>query len=57
MPWTPTGITVSFGLTSLLNRLRSIPRYPGASRRRINRGNSIVEAILTAYLLPPVVEA
>src|SRR5262249_21651839 len=42
MPWRPIGISVKCGRTWALNRLRSIPRYPGASRSRMKRGSTLM---------------
>jgi len=36
----PIGITASSGRTSRLKRFLSIPRYDGASRKRIKRGKN-----------------
>lgn len=38
MPCVPIGMTVTWGRTSRLNRFLSMPRYDGASRRRMRRG-------------------
>lgn len=38
MPCLPMGISVRYGRTSALKRLRSMPRYRGASRKRSTRG-------------------
>ena len=38
MPCLPMGISVRCGRTSALNLLRSMPKYEGASRKRMMRG-------------------
>ena len=38
IPCDPIGMTVTCGRTSRLKRFLSMPRYDGASRRRMNRG-------------------
>jgi hypothetical protein len=40
MPCVPIGTRASSGRTSRLKRFLSIPRYDGASRKRIKRGRS-----------------
>jgi hypothetical protein len=48
MPCVPIGMTVTCGRTSRLNRFLSMPRYDGASRRRMKRG--LPTHVLTAHV-------